>query len=354
MILLAILLLLTGSGGFAEGKCNLSEVKAATEVAENIIPIFKYMNPIVGIFDNDCRIDEILEVVHEISQKLDNLEILIRESTNQYKLKIEEDFKDMKTYSGDLEKFENITLRTYARNDLQETLREYHQQYFVNEGITEGTLFSQIAAFLKDKGNFEDKCDGLGVSVQQELIDYYQSIVSVEVKAIIVVHFKYYLLSNYFEIGSFTEEKNMFNSKNDHRKVEMESNFKKSLSTMTNLHFWHCYPGHIDDHTFLARVSQGVHFFEYDKISCNGELYDKEEFRMAIKNDPSHPSGFGLMYFSNAAICYSNENSERKYEWLGTNGGFFGQKTNCPTKVKNTEARNVESFFALCDVSKVK
>lgn len=340
MILLAILLLLTGSGGFAEGKCNLSEVKAATEVAENIIPIFKYMNPIVGIFDNDCRIDEILEVVHEISQKLDNLEILIRESvanimakltenylnyqitkTNQYKLKIEEDFKDMKTYSGDLEKFENITLRTYARNDLQETLREYHQQYFVNEGITEGTLFSQIAAFLKDKGNFEDKCDGLGVSVQQELIDYYQSIVSVEVKAIIVVHFKYYLLSNYFEIGSFTEEKNMFNSKNDHRKVEMENNFKKSLSTMTNLDFWHCYPGHIDDHTFLARVSQGVHFFEFDKNICNGELYDKEEFRMAIKNDASHPSGFGLMYFSFAEICYSNENSERKYEWLGTNGG---------------------------------
>lgn len=333
MIFITILLFLTGSGGFVEANCNLSPVKAATEIAGNIIPIFKYINPIVGMFDKDCRVDEIVDVVHEISLKIDNLEILIRDSvanimaklnenylnyqitkTNQYKLKIEEDFKDMKTYSKNLTKFENVTLRSYARSDLQDTLREYHQQYFVNKGISDGTLFSQIAALLKDKGNFKEKCDVRGVSAQKELIDYYQSIVSVQVKAIIVVHFKYYLRSNYFEIGSFTEEKNMFNIKNNQRKKEMESNFKKSLSTINYLDFWHCYPGYINSHTFLSRVSQGLYqdFRQFPADICKGELYEKVEYKPGLIYDPN---SFRFIYHSAVEVCYADENSERKYEW---------------------------------------
>lgn len=139
MILFVVLLLSSSSFIEAKEKNAVETIKFLVDKGKSLFDLYSSFTGVLEIFQEpeseklNLKLDEVLSSIDKVSNKIDNLEFVIQDfakdieskitenyinthvtKANEHRLKIEENFKDMKSYSIGLSKFENSTLLEFS------------------------------------------------------------------------------------------------------------------------------------------------------------------------------------------------------------------------------------------------
>lgn len=202
------------------------------------------------------RIDEVLKGVNKLSSQIDRQfeesmhltkesfkliqDQLKKQDVNSYVVRadtyrntINDTFNDIQNFH----EYENHTLEMFVTKDHEETLRQYHEQYFSSVGISGETLFERLVKLLNDDASLQNSCGSKVKSVQNQVTDIFQNIMWFKVKGRVVVELKFFLLAKSGR-GSFKNEKNYFLKKWLKYDQEADEIFERAFKSL-DIDFYH-------------------------------------------------------------------------------------------------------------------
>ncbi|KAL5286693.1 hypothetical protein ACFFRR_007979 [Megaselia abdita] len=228
------------------------------EVLKSISTISSDINTLKGsIGDLSYYMNQNFNKIEHILEKQDVMNDL--KSVEELQNTIEATFKTIDKFH----EYEKRSLQTFADENHEKTLREYHQKFFTNKAIIgKETLFERLVKLL----NPRMICGSSANSVQIQAEEIFQTIILTEMKGRIAAELRYTILKeNYNE--NYKREQEDFRETLRKQSLEAKEVFERSFRSINDSEYYNCYKDFSENNTWTKLSVTKNYMFYYTVIN---------------------------------------------------------------------------------------